>query len=137
MATYGFDENKNLVNVPRVEDVPPVKSFTIDVDDNGSMRLTLPNKIDISVYRANTTVNANSSKNITMFNKLKAYYKDPLKLKMFVNVNPISPEARQVSATCGLAYDSKDDALININIFNNYSVSTEVNIDVLVIGEKL
>lgn len=137
MATYGFDENKNLVNVPRVEDVPPVKSFMIDVDSNGSMRLTLPNKMDISVYRAKTTVNASSSKNIMMFNKLKAYYKNPLELKMFVNVNPISTEARPVFATCGLAYDSEGDALIDINVFNNYNVSTEVNIDVLVIGETL
>lgn len=133
MATYGFDEKKNLV------EVPATKEFTIDPSGSGDMRLYLPNKLDISIYRDKVEVPANGSKEISMFKKLNNYYKfdGRYTVKTFVNANPNTPDLRQITATCGIKYDSDGDPMISVFVFNEHSVATEVVLDVLVIGEKV
>lgn len=130
MATYGFDEKKNLV------EVPATKMFEVTTDNNGSMRLDLPNKMDISIYRDTVEVPANGSKSVSMFKKLNSYYKNAAGVKTFVSAHPNTPDMREITATTNINYDSDDDPLIMIKVFNNSSVTTDVILDVLVVGEK-
>lgn len=131
MATYGFDEKKNMV------EVPDTKMFEVTTDGNGSMRLNLPNKMDISIYRDTVEVPANGSKSVSMFKKLNSYYKNAAGVKTFVSAHPNTPDMREITATTNINYDSDVDPLIMIKVFNNSSVTTDVILDVLVIGEKV
>ena len=131
MATYGFDEKKNLV------EVPATKMFEVTTDGNGSMRLNLPNKMDISIYRDTVEVPAHGSKWVYMFKKLNSYYKNAANIKTFVSAHPNTPDMRQITATTNIMYDSDSDPEIAIQVFNDSDVATYVILDVLVIGEKV
>lgn len=137
MSAYGFDANKNLVEVPRVEEVPNINTFAVEQSGDGDMRLYLPNKMDISIYKDTVEVPAHGSKLVYMFNKLNNYYKNAASVKTFVSAHPNTPDMRQITATTNIVYDSDLDPKIAIEVFNNSDVATDVVIDVLVIGERL
>lgn len=44
---------------------------------------------------------------------------------------------RKITATTNIVYDSDDDPKIAIKVFNDSDVTTDVTLDVLVIGEKV
>lgn len=131
MATYGFDEKKNLV------EVPATKEFVVESSGSGDMRLFLPNKMDISIYEDKVEVPAHGSKLVYMFKKLNSYYKNAANIKTFVSAHPNTPDMRQITATTNIMYDSDDDPEIAIKVFNDSDVATHVILDVLVIGEKV
>lgn len=136
MPAYGFDDNKNLIGVYSTNEAPNINEFEIDTDGNGNMRINLPKKIDISIYRDNVEVPAKGSITTYMFNKLNYYYKNAAGVKTFVSAHPNTPDVRQITATTNIVYDSDDDPKIEIKVFNDSDVATDVILDVLVIGEK-
>lgn len=137
MPAYGFDANKNLIGVYSTDEATNINEFEIDTDGNGSMRIKLPKKIDISIYRDRVEVPANGSITTYMFNKLNSYYKNAAGVKTFVSAHPNTPDMRQITATTNIVYDSDDDPKIAIKVFNDSNVATDVILDVLVIGEKV
>lgn len=137
MPAYGFDANKNLIGVYSTNEATNINEFEIDTDGNGSMRIKLPKKIDISIYRDRVEVPANGSITTYMFNKLNSYYKNAAGVKTFVSAHTNTPDMRKITATTNIVYDSDDDPKIAIKVFNDSDVTTDVTLDVLVIGEKV
>lgn len=137
MPAYGFDDNKNLIGVYSTNEATNINEFEIDTDGNGSMRIKLPKKIDISIYRDRVEVPANGSITTYMFNKLNSYYKNAAGVKTFVSAHTNTPDMRKITATTNIVYDSDDDPKIAIKVFNDSDVTTDVILDVLVIGEKV